>query len=79
MIKRLTDKDMVLLKEQDAPRDQSELSISTVRDSTHQHRVDIMWNINEDTKKDRMFKLTIDDDIEVILDAEQVMRILRWV
>jgi len=76
---KLTDKDMTLLKEQDHPRDQAKMFVTTVRDATHQHKVDIVWNMNDDTKKDRIFKLVVDDDTEMLLDAEQVMRILRWV
>jgi hypothetical protein len=38
----------------------------------------MFWDINEDCKKDRIFKLKI-DDYSVLLDWEQVARLGRWI
>ena len=35
-------------------------------------------DLNEEANKDMIFRLTV-DDYEVLLDAEQLMRAVRWV
>lgn len=75
---KLTDKDMSLLREQDSPREQVKQTRGALRDHSHAHRVELIWDLNNDCKKDRIFKLVV-DDYEVLLDAEQAMRYLRWV
>ena len=64
--------------EQDDPRQQDALGRGVLRDHTNKHRVEVFWNLNEDCIKDKIFKLKI-DNTEVLLDAEQAMRLLRWV
>ena len=74
----LTEKDMTLMREQDSAKEQHKQIRGAVRDYTHKHRVEILWDLNEDCIKDKIFMLRIDDK-EVLLDTEQVMRYLRWV
>lgn len=75
---KLTEKDMTIMQEQDSARDQSKMNYGALRDHSGQHHVMLMWDLNEDCKKDMIVKLRI-DDVEVLLDAEQLQRYLRWV
>ena len=74
----LTAKDMSVTSEQDSAREQVHQTRGALRDHTGQHRVEMFWDINEDCKKDRIFKLKI-DDYSVLLDWEQVARLGRWI
>jgi hypothetical protein len=69
---------MTVLREQDSPREQHKQTRGVVRDHSGRHQVTIFWDLNEDCIKDQIFKMSI-DDYEVLLDAEQVKRLLRWV
>lgn len=73
----LTDKDMTVLREGDETRVQRDQKMGNLKDYSLKHRVTIQWDLNEEAKRDLMVKLTI-DDTEVILDAEDLMRYLRW-
>lgn len=75
---KLTDKDMSVLREADVAKTQRDKKHGVLRDYSLQHRVDMSWDLNEEAKRDQIFKLRI-DDYEVLLDAEQLMRYLRWV
>jgi hypothetical protein len=75
---RLTDKDMTVMQEQDSARDQHKQTYGALRDHSNQHRVEVFWDLNDECKKEQIFKLRI-DDVEVLLDAEQMQRYLRWV
>lgn len=69
---------MSVLREQDSPKDQVKQTRGSLRDLSNQHKVEVFWDLNEDCITDQIFKLAI-DDYEVLLDAEQVKRLLRWV
>lgn len=69
---------MEVLREQDSPKDQVKLTRGSLRDLTGHHKVEVFWDLSEDCIKDQIFKLVI-DDYEVLLDAEQTKRLLRWV
>ena len=75
---KLSTKDMDVLREQDSARDQHKQTRGSLRDYSGRHVVEMYWNLSEEAKKDMIFKLRIDDK-EVLLDAEQVSRYLRWV
>lgn len=74
----LTDKDMTVLREGDETRVQQAQRMGNLKDYSLKHRVTLHWDLNEEAKRDLMVKLVI-DDVEVILDAEDLMRYLRWV
>lgn len=74
----LTTKDMSVIREGDQTRTQKEKAHASVRDYSLQHRVEVQWDLNDEAIRDQMFRLKI-DDYEVILDAEELMRYLRWV
>jgi hypothetical protein len=71
-------KDFSKLKEADVAITQRDKKGGVVRDYTLQHRVEICWDLNAEAERDMMFRLKV-DDLEVILDAEEVQRYLRWV
>lgn len=75
---KLTEKDMSVLREGDATKTQMERKRANVRDYSLNHRVEIRWDLNDESIRDQMFILRL-DDLEVVLDAEEVMRYLRWV
>lgn len=75
---QLTDKDMSVLREGDSARVQHKMNVAVVRDYSLQHEVVVSWDINKDAERDQIFRLEI-DNYEVFLDAEEMMRILRWV
>lgn len=74
----LTLKDMAVLREGDSARTQHKLSRQVLKDYSLRHQVEIEWDLNEDAKRDRMFILRVDDH-EIILDAEELIRAVRWV
>lgn len=77
-VSKLTDKDMTELEEQDSPKDQVQQTFGALRDYSGQHSIKMYWDISDEAKKDMIFKMTI-DDYEVLIDAEQLRRYLRWV
>lgn len=66
------------MREADETRVQRERKMGNLKDYSLRHRVTIAWDLNEEAKRDMMVKLTVDDQ-EVILDAEDLLRYLRWV
>lgn len=73
----LTDKDMTVLRETDETRLQQEMRLGNVKDYSLQHRVTVAWDISEAGSRDLMVKLTVDDKTAIV-DAEELMRYLRW-
>lgn len=71
-------KDMSVYREADKAKIQKERQHGELRDLSMQHKVSMHWDLNEDAIKDQIFILKV-DDIEVMLDAEQFTRYLRWV
>lgn len=77
-ISTLTDKDMSVIREGDEAKTQRDKASGTLRDYSLKHHVSLRWDLNKEAIRDKMFKLTVDEK-EVILDAEEVMRYIRWV
>ena len=75
---KLTEKDMTVMQEQDSARDQHKQTHGALRDHSGKHHVMLYWDLSDECKKDMIVKLRI-DNIEVLLDAEQLQRYLRWV
>jgi hypothetical protein len=76
---KLTEKDMSVLREGELAKKQRDRSAASVREYSLNHRVRLYWDLNEEATRDMMFRMVIDNDIELILDAEEMMRYLRWV
>jgi len=74
----LTEKEMQVLREMEQTKDQRDRLNGNIKDYSLRHRVEVRWDLNDEAKRERMFRLLI-DDYEVILDAEEMMRYLRWV
>lgn len=74
----LTDKDMSVIREGASAKEQHASNFQMLKDYSLQHRVKVSWGMSEDSERDRMFKLQVDDKT-VILDAEEVLRSLRWI
>lgn len=75
---KLTEKDMSVLHEMDQTAAQRDQKIGTLKDYSMKHRVSVRWDLNDEAVRDQMFELKI-DDYTVILDAEELLRYLRWV
>lgn len=71
-------KDMSIYREADQAKVQKEKCHGVLRDLTHQHRVEMFWDLNDDAIRDQVFILKV-DDYTVMLDSEQLQRYLRWV
>lgn len=71
-------KDMSIYREGDQVKTQRDKRHGELRDYSMQHSVHVYWDLNDDAIRDQIIKLRI-DDYEVILDAEQLQRYLRWV
>lgn len=74
----LTAKDMSVMRENMNVKQQHEATHYELRDHSLQHRVHMYRDLNDEANRDMIFRLTV-DDYEVLLDAEQVMRAVRWV
>lgn len=74
----LTDKDMSVLRESDQTKTQRDRRQGNMKDYSLSHRVQVRWDLNDEAIRDKMFILKI-DDLEVVLDAEEMMRYLRWI
>lgn len=75
---KLTDKDMSVLREGGSTRETHDVKRGTLRDYGMQHVVEVRWDLNPEAMREQMFIMKI-DDYEVILDAEELMRYIRWV
>jgi len=75
---KLTEKDMSALQEQDGAKDQVKQTRGVLRDYSGQHKVEMFWDLSDEHKKEMIFRLDIDDK-SVLLDAEQLQRLLRWI
>lgn len=71
-------KDMADMWENDSAYEQRKTTTYNMRDYSAKHRVVAERDLNDEAIRDQIFKLKI-DDVEVLLDAEQVARMVRWV
>ena len=78
MARQTKEKDMSVYREADDAKTQRERRGGVLTDHSLQHRVALQWDLNEEAVADQMFRLTVDDYV-VILDKEQLLRLLRWV
>jgi len=74
----LTEKDMSVIREGDRTTVQHKSTRGALRDYSLKHKVWMEWDLNDDSKRDTIFKLHLDDQT-VILDWEEVMRHGRWI
>ena len=77
-VNSLTEKNMDVLREMDATRVQAKKTFAVLKDYSLQHRVTMQWDMNKDSIKDQMFRLTVGDNT-VVLDWEEFQRYARWI
>lgn len=77
-VNSLTEKNMDVLREMDATRVQAKKTSAVLKDYSLQHRVTMQWDMNSDSTKDQMFKLTVGGNT-VVLDWEEFQRYGRWI
>lgn len=70
---KLTEKDMSVLRETEGVKEQVKKPFSTLKDYGLHHRVTMEWDLNEDAKRDMIFRLKI-DNYEVLLDWEELLK-----
>jgi hypothetical protein len=75
---KLSEKDMSVLREGASTRETHDNKRGTVRDYSLQHRIVVEWDLNEESERDRIFRLTVGGN-SVLIDAEELMRYIRWV
>jgi hypothetical protein len=71
-------KEMTVLREGESVWDQRRNDHALIKDYSLKHRVTMSWDLNDEAKRDRIFKLTI-DDYEVLLDWEEFLRSARMI
>lgn len=62
----------------DRAKEERDLAYGRVRDYYGNKKVELFWNLDADAIENKLFRLKIGKE-EVILDAEEVMKFLRWV
>lgn len=71
-------KDREVLHEAESAVSQSRMNRGVLKDYSLKHKVTIEYDINDDSIKDKIFKLKI-DDYTVVLDYEELSRIGRFI
>lgn len=72
------DKDRAELRETESAWVQHKATRGVLKDYSLKHKVTIEYDMNEESVRDRMFVLRI-DDYRVILDYEELLRIGRFI
>lgn len=75
---KLSEKDMSVIRETESAKNQVKIPYATIKDYSMNHKVTMQWDLNEEAKRDMIFKLTV-DDYEVYLDWEEVMKAGRFI
>ena len=71
-------KDRAELLEGDSVWKQHKASRAVLKDFSLKHKVSIEYDLNDDSIKNRIFKLKI-DDYTVVLDYEEFLRVSRFI
>lgn len=72
-------KDREGLKESQSATDQHRSKRGALKDYSLKHKLSIEYDMNDDSIRDRMFVLRIDDAITVIIDYEEFLKIGRFI
>ena len=75
---KLTNKDMSVIRETVSAKDQVKTPFAIIKDYSLNHKVTMQWDLNEEAKRDMIFKLSV-DNYEVYLDWEEVMKAGRFI
>ena len=52
-------------------------SRADIKEYSGRHRVELCWDLNPDAIRDKIFKVIINDDIELYLDLEEFLSYTR--
>jgi hypothetical protein len=72
------DKDMGVIRDTFSAVEQKQLPYTQLKDYSLSHRVIMQWDLNEDATKERIFKLTVGNNV-VLLDWEEMMKAGRFI
>lgn len=72
------DKDMGVIRDTFSAVEQKKLPYTQLKDYSLSHRVTMEWDLNDDATRERIFKLTVGDNV-VLLDWEEMMKAGRFI
>jgi hypothetical protein len=72
------DKDMGVIRDTFSAVEQKATPYTQLKDYSLSHRVTMQWDLNEDATRDRIFKLTVGDNV-VLLYCEEMMKAGRFI
>lgn len=72
------EKDMAKLRETEWTKKQWKQPYATIKDYALQSKVTLAWDLNEDAKRDQIFRITI-GDASALIDKEEFMKATRFV
>lgn len=80
MVRRaeLTDKDMSVLREMPSFRAATKQAFAQLKDYSLQSTVELEWDLNEDAKRQRIFRIRINGE-EALIDLEELLSYTRLV
>lgn len=59
-------------------KEERDIAYGRVSDHLHNKSVELFWDLSPEAKQNQLFRLKVGRE-EVVLDAEQFMKYLRWV
>lgn len=77
--KDTTYKDRDVLFDSNSATSQHKMSRAALKDYSLKHKVEMAYDMNNDSMRDRIFVLIIDSKTKVVLDWEEMMRVGRFV
>lgn len=75
---KLTEKDLSVLDDTLSARTQHRTPSASLKDYSLTHKVKMEWDLNEEAKRDMIFKLTVGNNT-VLLDWEEVLKAGRFI
>lgn len=72
------DKDMGVIRDTFSAVEQHATPYTQLKDYSLSHRVTMEWDLNEDATRERIFKLTVGNNV-VLLDWEEMMKAGRFI
>lgn len=76
---RVGDKDLSELREGPDATTQSKMNSGLLKELSGNHKIEIFWDLNEESKQDQIFILRIDNKIELYLDKQDLLRHTRFI
>jgi len=76
---KLTEKDMTALRDTESAKNQVKQPFAVIKEYSGNHKVSMEWDLNEEAKRDMIFILKVDNDTELYLDWEEMMKAGRFI